>query len=176
MYDIIKSRKSRFLSNLGVFVVGMCFAFVWFSLFQNNWFVTASIGDSFSSVDKAVTTDFFLDIHDGRFVISAWTEIKKEKWKSLRVSILHNQNIPTQVLDTLASLYDFSLIKEDGGFVVLLDLSQQTIVAWEELLHLSLWSWLDAKDFPVIDSIKLFDDEGVYSLSLTNTTSLVDYH
>ncbi len=161
-----------------IFVMGMWCSFLVFLLLINDFSTTANIGDSFTSHIYKEKFDTLLVIDKNNNLLLQSTEnIQAGVWKSLRISFLYNDSLKDIINTSLESYYDFSLSFNDNIFTILIDLNKQNIELEKNILLLPLKN-IDSKDIPIIDSVMLFDENRVDSLSIQQSvyTKSINIH
>jgi hypothetical protein len=170
---------SRLWKNILIFSIGMLSAFVIFSFVTSDYQTTASIGDAFiSSNNNSIsiqTPILFVSWDNNILTLESLVSLWAGSWKSLRISLLYNNDIKSRIKDYLVSPYKISSSLSDGTIVLLIDMNTQDIISWTPIFSLSTIGIL-AKDKPIIESVLLFDKENIESLSVENRITYSDHH
>lgn len=148
--------KSSFITNIGIFILGMFIAFLVFSQIGSP--ITASIQDAFSPTADVDYNADVLRSHDNNVTnLVATKQFDNLSGAVLHISFLYNNAVSNDIAEKITSSYWFSSINTNNTLTVSLVLPQN-IEKDTSLLSFSRGKYIDIKDIPVIESISLFYD------------------
>ncbi len=147
--------KSSFITNIGIFVLGMFLSFLIFSQLKTP--ITASIQDAFQSEEKNYNTDL---LWLNSWSITTLTTLKNFDNLSgaiLRISLLYDNTKHINLAEKMISSYWFSYENTDNMLTISFVL-WQSLQKNKEILSLKRDKDMDSKDIPILDSVFLFEN------------------
>lgn len=147
--------KSSFITNIGIFVLGMFLSFLIFSQLKTP--ITASIQDAFQSEEKNYNTDL---LWLNSWSITTLTTLKNFDNLSgaiLRISLLYDNTKHINLAEKMISSYWFSYENTDNMLTVSLVL-WQSLQKNKEILSFKRDKDMNPKDIPILDSVFLFEN------------------
>lgn len=165
MFSMFSFIRSRVVNDIIIFIVWMWLAYSFSSFFWNNWFTTANIWDAFNEQQSHKNYDISIANDSNSYTIKSLKEFEQSQWRSLRIWIIYNKDIKKQLISSFQSKFKFSVWESNDDLNIFIDLWEQSIPYWTNILEISLDD-ISPKDIPIVESIVLYDNGIINNLSI----------